>query len=445
MRDRRAWIALVLAVFMTILAAPPSYADDVPLAEPTAEPEPEATPEPEPASEVTEPAPVEAEVPVPDRATAPALRTGAAEVDEPEDTKIAIEDAQLRWGVNNESSNAAFLGGTYNFFSAGKAPDTLGGQLAASKWSATSGSVAIEKWNGSSYQRATWAGLSTDSAGVKLTNPLSGQFSNHTVVLSKGEGTVDPTTGDATIKWTGDFTVIYYSGLSMFYVSDPQLTVEDGVGTLTARGSGFSGSREGTSGWGPVAERTVTLANLGDVDLSDEQGFTATPAYAGIRVTGVPQVTNGPAFGAFPQSFVDFANELGTAAFWYSSGGSNDAFKVALPLTVSYDASNEVTPTPPPTVKPPAKVTNDVVNPPSNTPLTAPNLPVSLGPAPAASLIDTVPLDGARAVALTAASALPARRETPDTLLWWLGTALLTLAAGCVAAPFAFSSPTRRT
>ena len=72
---------------------------------------------------------------------------------------------------------------------------------------------------------------------------------------------------------------------------------------------------------------TVTLADLPDVDLGDDAGFTSDPAYSGVAVDGVGQVETDDHFGAFPQTFVDYMNRLGTAPFWMSSGGVTDKFK----------------------------------------------------------------------------------------------------------------------
>jgi hypothetical protein len=145
----------------------------------------------------------------------------------------AVDDAVLRWGLNDESNNRAFAPGTINFLSAGKVPDPgRGGTIMpASGWSARTGDVAVEKWDGSAYRPATWAGLRTDATGAAIGG---GRFSGHQLVFSGGEGTIDAAAGDATISWDGDASVVYYSGMAFFYLSDPELVVEDGVGQVTA-------------------------------------------------------------------------------------------------------------------------------------------------------------------------------------------------------------------
>ena len=180
----------------------------------------------------------------------------------------AIDGVALRWGVNNESSNRAFAPRTYNFFSAGQVPDPGKGgtTLPRSGWHQKSGDVAIEKWNGSAWKPATWAGLSTDSSGAELGSPTAGTFSNHRFVFAEGVGTVDLAAGTAHVAWDGDVTVLYYSGMSFFTISDPVLDVADGRGTLTATVSGYASSVDNPDSWAPVAAAQVTLADLPEVE-----------------------------------------------------------------------------------------------------------------------------------------------------------------------------------
>ena len=304
-----------------------------------------------------------------------------AEPDAP--TTTALEDVTLRWGLNDESSNRAFAPDTYNFFSAGRIPDPGRGGTTIDRadWSSRDGAVRVEKWDGTAWRRATWAGLRTTSAGEPLGSPTAGTFSNHTVTVSGGDGVVDPVEGTATIAWEGEVTVLYYSGMSFFHLADPVLEVADGAGALTAEVSGYASSQADPDVWEPVAPERVTVADLPDVEVdaltdgSLDAGLSWRPAYLGVRVSGVPQQRDGEHAGSFPQSFVDVMDRLGTAAFWYSSGGATDAFKVAAPLTLSTGEDDVVGPTPtaaptspgttaapaPPTVvPPPATVTATV-------------------------------------------------------------------------------------
>lgn len=362
-------------------------------------------------------------------------------------TAVQVDDATMRWGINNETSNRAFAPNTFNFLSAGKVPDPGhgGDTIDRADWSQRSGNVAIQKWDGSAWRAATWAGLSTDRAGNPLGSPTSGTFSGHTFLLSAGVGSVDAEAGTAHITWDADLTVLYYSGMSFFYLSDPVLDVAGGVGTLTATVSGFASSVSDPTSWAPVAPRTVTVADLIDVDLTAPDGFVATPTYRGVQVTGVPQVLGGADAGSFPQTWVDMMDDLGTAAFWYSSGASTDAFKVPLALTVAYDAATPVvdpTPSAAPTKKPivnqvkelptpTATVTRTVTAPAA--PIAAPQVqspPVAATPS-AAALAPVRQPDTQVALASSAAS----DRHRSSALPWWIGSVCLFVAALILLVP----------
>ena len=281
--------------------------------------------------------------------------TAAEEPDTTGDDTIELTGAELRWGMSNEANNAAHAPGTWNFFSAGKIPDPGNGFTAMKRedWAQSADDVEIKKWDGSAYQDATWEGLSTDSEGEKITNAGSGRYSNHQFVFSGGVGTAAADGSTAHIEWDGDVSVVFYSGYSFFYLSDPVLDVADGKGTITATLSGFGGSREDPDVWEPIDERTVTIADLPGLSLTGD-GFTATPAYDDVKVS----TASCPNTGSFPKSFIDFQEDVGTAAFWCKSGSGTDAAKKALPVTISFDASKPITPptpappTPTPTPKP---------------------------------------------------------------------------------------------
>ncbi|MFW6774627.1 hypothetical protein ACOACO_10110 [Nocardioides sp. CPCC 205120] len=386
--------------------------------------------------------------------TAPTTEpTGEPEPTAPPTTgAVTVDDAVLRWGLTNESNNAAHEPGAHNFLAAGRAVPGVGAHLRERQWTATDGDVAIEKWDGSSWRTATWAGLRTTSAGAPITNPGAGTFSNHQVVLRAGEGTVDRTAGTARIAWTGTFTVLYYSGRSFFHVSDPVLSVADGRGTLTGTVTGYASSRDDPTQREPVAPREVSLADLPAVDLDDVTGFSATPAYRGVRVSGTAQRTDVADAGSFPQSFVTLMEELGTGAFWYSSGAATDAFKVALPVTVAYDASTPVAgpqPAPGPTTAVPVPE-NTALAPPTRPADVAPRpaVPRSAGaPAPTTARALTVPAAAAVAALdqlgfgydLQSVSAVTARDEPAaagaTSALWWVGGGLLLAAAALLAVP----------
>jgi hypothetical protein len=275
---------------------------------------------------------------------------------------FTLDDAQLRWGVNDESNRAAFAPGTYNFFAAGELADpgeggkTLprnGGGATWSNgrpagWTAQSGNVRIEKRQADgSYALATFAGTSTDAAGTLLTTG-GGTSSGHQVVIDGGTGTVDPTAGTATISWSGTFTVLYYSGMTFFTVSNPQLQVTATSAQLVGTVGGYATDMNDQTKWQKVAGQQVVLADLPRTGLQvpSTGGFSASPAYLGVAYDGtgdaVPQDRTGASWGSFPTSYVNYLQTLGSAAYWYSSGGSADAHKVALPLTVSYSAGDPI-------------------------------------------------------------------------------------------------------
>ncbi|TQK72417.1 hypothetical protein [Nocardioides sp. SLBN-35] len=379
------------------------------------------------------------------------LAVTPARADEPTDppttepTTETLTDAVLRWGVNTESNTAAYNPGTYNFLVAGRIPDPGRGgqQVPEAQWQQRSGDVEIEKWDAAAgaWKDATWAGLRTDSTGAAL---RIGGSSNHQLVFGKGTGTLDRTAGTARIAWQGSATVVFYSGFSFFYLSDPVLEVAEGRGTVTATLSGFGSDQADPTRWVAVPAAQVTIATLPQVTLGAD-GFTADPAYRGVTVdlaTGA-QVRSGQDWGAFPQSWVAFMEPLGTAAFWYSSGGSADPNKVAAPLTVAFDAGRVVVPTPTVATSTPPEIHNSAPPPPATTaaaaepPAAAPAAPVVVPPPAVAAPSPEQPLLARPATDLrpvstsTPAPAAPAARSWP----WWGGGALLLVAAAALVVP----------
>jgi hypothetical protein len=381
------------------------------------------------------------EVVVPETPEEPGTPAGGTEV----------TDAQFRWGINQESGNAAFAPGTVNLFSAGRMVSTGPDQtVTEERWAATDGAVRIEKRRpDGSFALATFAGTATTPTGQPLTSATAGLYSQHQVVIDGGSGTVDVAAGTATIAWDGEFTAIFYSGLTFFYVADPVLTVADGHGQVRATVGGYATDRADPTRWEPLPDTEVVLAELGAVELT-EQGFTATPDYLGVAYDPpagsevVAQLREGGTWGAFPSSFVDFQLAVGQAPFWYSSGSSTDRFKVPLPLTVSVDASDPVEPPaePPPAATPPVPVNPVVEPPPASTPPDPPPAAVA-PPAAAAPPAATPPPTSAPQEATAEWQAFPAtvqaaRRHdltalvpagAPTDASWWVGGGLLLGAA----------------
>lgn len=363
----------------------------------------------------------------------------------PADTLEHLTSAVLRWGLNNESNTAAYNPGTYNFLVAGRIPDPgKGGQLMpASRWKQKVGNVAVEKWNAAkkAWRPATWKGLRTDSGGKDL---RIGTPSEHQLVFSRGTGTLDRAAGTARIAWDGDATVVYYSGVSFFYLSDPVLTIAEGRGTLTATLGGFGSSQADMSLWLPLTETEVTVATLSNVRLVGD-GFTVTPDYRGVAVeleTGT-QKRDAKGWGAFPQGWVSFMEQVGTASFWYTSGGFADPNKEPLPVTVAWHADRAVAPTPAPTATAPAEVENSAPPPPGagGAPLAVGGPPVGSGALPpvAASAAPGAQPGSLLArpephVALQPMSA-PVAAPADRAWTWWGGGALLLLAAAALLVP----------
>lgn len=380
---------------------------------------------------------------------------------------FAVDDAVFRWGINDESNNRAFAPGTYNFLSAGVTPDPgKGGQTIVNRkwrgtnktaWRASRGNVAIEKVTPDGTKRATWAGLSVGPGGEQMPSPTSGIFSHHQVVISGGAGTINPEAGTARIEWKGSFSVLFYSGMTFYAVTDPTLVVTPTSARITATAAGYASSMEDLSKWGKVPARTVTLARLDAVDLTEPLGFTAQARYRkqtyDAPAKGVPQESTGPHWGAFPNSLLGFLEEVGMAAYWYSSGGQTDAYKIPHPVTVSWDSTSPIPPDPPDPGTIPAPTPSNPVAPPPPPPPAVPGVQPPAPPVPAAPPVDSAP--GAPAAPAQPVSpgeagpaetaqhgyqppavyALTSATTPPDTTSdhrweWWIGGLLLLAAAG---------------
>ncbi len=261
---------------------------------------------------------------------------------------VAVEDARLRWGLSAEAGAGAFFGGC-NFLSAGAVGDTGSGRVWTEVdgfYRSTDGDVSIRRTTAAGADEAvTFASRCLGPDGLPVsTADLRGTGAE--VVIDGGEGAVDRSTGTATIRWSGSFTVVFYGGLTYWSASDPVLTVApDGTGTLTATASGYGTSMADQTKWEALPATQVVLADLRGVSLDDPTGFTVVPEYLGVAVSGpgIDQAARStgdePYWGSFPQSFVDFQVRTGQGAYWYTSGGQRDRAKLPLPLAVSYDAS----------------------------------------------------------------------------------------------------------
>ncbi len=257
-------------------------------------------------------------------------------------TEGTITDAVFEWGLSSETGGGAFFGGC-NFLSAGIAGDTGSSRLwtqADGFYKTSDGNVSILK-DGPDDTQVTpvWATKCQTGAGTAVSAASTASKTGNVVRIAEGVGT-SAADGSFEIEWDGDFTIVFYGGLTYWSASDPVLTVDaDGNGQITATASGYGTSMEDMTQWVPIAPEEIVLADLTGVEATDT-GFTVTPDYLGVTVEtgdGTAQNTTAASWGAFPQSFVDFNVKTGQSSYWYSSGGARDAAKPTVPLTVSYD------------------------------------------------------------------------------------------------------------
>ncbi|QDH10785.1 hypothetical protein FE634_21580 [Nocardioides dongxiaopingii] len=274
--------------------------------------------------------------------------------------EVDVTNATFTWDLNNESTSGAFAPGTWNLMSAGRIGDPGAGGMtlraaddgatwsngAAAGWSATAGNVTVEdlQANGT-YAPATFGSTRTNTAGANANT--SGVRGETRFKFTGGTGTVDAAAGTASVAWDGDATLLFYSGMTFFHLSDPELSVEaDGTGTVTATVGGYATSMDDPTQWQALPEEEVTVATLADVDVT-ALGVTTTPTYREVAydapATSSPQAVTGSSWGSFPQDFVDFQQDVGQGPYWYSTGGAADPRKVANPLQVRFNTAPSVT------------------------------------------------------------------------------------------------------
>jgi hypothetical protein len=260
-----------------------------------------------------------------------------------------VTDATFTWGLSDEQGGGAFFGGC-NFLSAGTAGNTGSSRVWAEAdgfYKATDGNVTIQKPDAAGQPVApTWATKCQTADGTPVTANNVASKTGNQVKIAAGRGALSVADNTANIQWTGSFTSVFYGGMTYWSAANPKLVVKaDGTGTITATASGYGTSREDMTQWVALPARTITLANLKNVDVTSSGlvvGGTSTPTitpdYLGVALdpgtTTTPQATTGAAWGSFPKSFVEFQQLTGQSSYWYSSGGSRDAAKPAAPLTV---------------------------------------------------------------------------------------------------------------
>ena len=262
---------------------------------------------------------------------------------EPAAKKIRIKGAKFLWGLSNESSNRGYAPNTYNFFSAGKIKNPGKSRtIRKGEWKRRTKRVVIQKRKPKGgFRVATWKGLRTRPNGKPLGAPTAGTFSRHRVLIKAGKGVANPKTNTARVNWKGKFTVLYYSGYTFYYVSNPTLTVKRGRGTVKATLGGYGTSRNDPSQWVKLPNRRVVIARLKGVKVT-KKGLLTTPKYRKVKYTppknapGSKQVRKGKNWGSWPRAFVNYQQRTGQHSYWYSSGSATDRFKRALPLNVRF-------------------------------------------------------------------------------------------------------------
>ncbi|MDN5745916.1 MAG: hypothetical protein L0H31_12425, partial [Nocardioidaceae bacterium] len=183
--------------------------------------------------------------------------------------EVSVDDAVFRWGITKEAGSAGFAPGTWNLMSAGKIGDPGEGGVtldpadegatwsneATAGWRNSEGNVTIEDLLADdSYAPTTFLGTRQNADGVDGTTG-NGIYGEIELVFVNGTGTADVAANTASIQWDGDATVISYSGMTFFYVSDPEMTVNaDGTGEVTATLGGFATSMDDTSVWEPLED-----------------------------------------------------------------------------------------------------------------------------------------------------------------------------------------------
>ncbi len=277
---------------------------------------------------------------------------GEGEGDDPDETgPQETSGALFDWGINNESSGGAYFGGC-NFLSAGVAGDAGSARVWTQSdgfYRSSAGNTTIVRPDGDDLAQPTWATRCDTPDGTSVngkTTSAGDSYTQSRVRITGGEGTIDADANTAKISWTGSFTVAYYGGMTYWSASDPVLTVRsDGSGTVTATLSGYASDMDDSSLWGRIAPRTVVLATLTGVEVT-ESGFTHVPDYLGVTVpsdiagrNAQPDRTadNRDWWGAFPADFVRFQALTGQSSYWYTTAGGAGTIqprKVPLALTV---------------------------------------------------------------------------------------------------------------
>ena len=314
------------------------------------------------------------------------LSWSATQADDAAAQPVTLTGAVLEWSVNDESNTGAF-NGQCNFMSGGISDGS------AATYRATDRGATVLKRTaaGTDEPVSDYAARCRDANGTTVTAGGTARLGQK-VRYSGGSGTLDPTTGEATIAWSGTFSLNYYGSLVPFWFSDPVLRVDAaGNGSLTATVGGYASSiddpdvRELIE---PIPD--VEIATLRGVQGANLDGFVATPVFEGVQVDAAesPQIRVLPGWGSWPVSHVRAMERLGLGAFWYTTGGAADVRKPAAPVVVAYGTGTAptTTSTTPPTTAAPTTAPPSAV-PPTTAPSAAPTTAGSGDPAVSAGLL----------------------------------------------------------
>lgn len=262
-------------------------------------------------------------------------------VRQPSGALDTLDDAALAWSLNNIYQGGNPAGTGCSFFSATKGIDFVAQQADVR---------IVHRDSDGRFVNVTDGNKCLPDNGV-TTSPL-----DQLMLLTGGDGTANPVTGEAHLAWDGTVTLNAYGGLLPWHLTDPELDVAaDGTGTLSVIAGGLGASWEDPDDTHAVPDRRVTIATFDEVTLTDH-GVEIDPDYAGVdyfplqadgtRATesAIPAATKAttPGWGSWPASFVDFQYETGLSSYWHTSGLSADPDKSPHPIEAWYDGAPAV-------------------------------------------------------------------------------------------------------
>lgn len=258
---------------------------------------------------------------------------------DPEPDIETLNDVSLEWTLSREMDNGAYNGET-NYWSAGVTDGTEATYLAAD------GDVNVLKKNAdgdyvalNSEPAVNWSNRHNDGTGARVT-AFNDKFLGQLFVLNNGEGTLNHDTGELEVAWEGTLSVNFYGTVLPFWLSDFKLTVDsEGVGQLTATMQGYGSSIENPDVRVLLdPQENVVVADLPSVSL-EGNSFSAPTAYIGTEYPGggqTPEDEGNPAnWGSWPQSFVEYQEQIGAALYYFSSGATADRLKPQEPISVT--------------------------------------------------------------------------------------------------------------